>query len=349
MELSSLRDAGFARPFALACVTVTLVALAAAALVSLSKLILLLVLAFVLEELLSAAADLAHRKLGGPRGLYVGLTLLLVLGTFAGLIALFVFPVADQARKLGDALPGYMERLERMAERASPHAAAEGAPRVQETVTGKLPAALETGVSVLLGGFEQAFDLLGAAFFAFFVALSPAAHREGFLRLFPAAPRPRLEAFLDEASRSLRGWLGVVAISMSIVGVLVSSGLWFAGVDYWLVFGLFSAGMELVPYAGPFLGFLGPFATCLLEGERGRAAFVLVLFLAVRILMSNVVIPYVLKRRIDIPASLAIASILLLGIAAGVLGLVAAVPLVALVLAAIRTLPARATPVAAPA
>src|SRR5690349_8612940 len=110
MALTSVRDPSFNRAFALICVTVTGVALAAAALVYLYNIVLLLVLAFVLVELLCIVADPLARKLGGPRGLYVGLTMLAVLAVFAGLVALFVFPLADQAHELAEAIPRYIER-----------------------------------------------------------------------------------------------------------------------------------------------------------------------------------------------------------------------------------------------
>src|SRR3982074_2534354 len=106
------------RPFALICVTGTDVCLAAATLVYLYQLVLLLVLGFVLVELLCVVADPLARKIGGPRRLYVALPMLLVLALFAGLVALFVFPLADQAQELGEALPGYLERARRFLERA---------------------------------------------------------------------------------------------------------------------------------------------------------------------------------------------------------------------------------------
>ncbi|MEZ0228085.1 MAG: AI-2E family transporter, partial [Planctomycetota bacterium] len=306
--LPSIRDPGFARPFAVVCAIVTAVALAAAALVYLFKLILLLVISCVLSVLFSTVGDALAAKLPGPRALYVILAFLVSLAAFAGLIALFVLPLIDQAEHLASEAPRLIERF------------APKGHSVKDAVTEKLPAVASFGVPWLLETLESAFDTLGAVFFGLFMALSPASHREGLLRLFPAWLRPRVDAVVDDAHEHLRGWLGAALIGMTIVGSLTTAGLYLIGIDEWLVFGAFSAGMELVPYAGPFLAFLGPFVSTLLAGQPRTAVLVAGLYIVVQALLMNVIYPYLVKRRADIPASLAIASILLLGRACGPIG-----------------------------
>jgi predicted PurR-regulated permease PerM len=128
---------------------------------------------------------------------------------------------------------------------------------------------------------------------------------------------------------------------MAIVGTVVSAGLYLLDLREWLVFGIFAATMEIVPYAGPLVAVLGPFLACALDHDWGRAAAVVTLYFGVQIVMTDVVTPYLVKRRTEIPASLALTSILVLGATAGALGIVAAVPLVAIALAAFHTLPDR--------
>ncbi len=156
--------------------------------------------------------------------------------------------------------------------------------------------------------------------------------------MWPRDMQPNASLFLDETRRALRAWLGALAASMAIVGFATTLGLFLLGVPYWLVFGLLAAGVEIVPYGGAVLGFIGPGAVCLIMGDVRKAVFVFLLYLVLQLLLVNLVKPFFMKRRSGVPASLAIFSILGLGLVEGILGIVAAVPLAAIVFVALKTL-----------
>lgn len=343
MDLPSLRDPDFARPFALVCLIVTAVVLAVATVVYLFPLVLLLVLSCVLADLFTTIAGPFERHLPGPRWIWVTLAFVVVLAAFSGLVGLLLVPLIEQGQNLVEEIPHWIARIERAVQGTGASTTAH-AGTVKDAVTERLPAVAATSLPWLVDELEGAFDMLGAVFFGLFMALAPEQHRSGLLRLMPQNLRPRVDALVDEARDMLRGWIGAVAIGMTIVGTLTTIGLYAIGIDEWLVFGAVSAGMEIVPYAGAFLGFLGPFVSALLNGEPRTALLVVLLYVGVQALMMNVINPYLVKRRTDIPASLAIASILLLGRIAGLIGVLAAVPLVAIGIAALRTLPARPLP-----
>ncbi|HZU96408.1 MAG TPA: AI-2E family transporter, partial [Planctomycetota bacterium] len=191
MVFPRLEDPGFARAFAGVCAIVTAVALGTAALVYLFRLVLLVLLACVLAELFSTIADPLARRLPGPRGIYVAFALLLVLSAFAGLVTLLVVPLTDQAGLLADELPRLVARVERFVDGNVVQPSSPARDSVQEAVTERLPAFAVSGLTGAASILEGAFDVLGAVFFAFFLALSPEAHREGLLSLVPARLAPR--------------------------------------------------------------------------------------------------------------------------------------------------------------
>ena len=333
----------FARTVALVSAVATLIAIGAATLVYLYRVVLWLVVGFVLISLFDSMASALERRLPGPRGLWVAVSLALVVGTAGGAIALASVPLVEQGGELLDGLPRLLARVDRFVEHLGhvpqPSGARLDAPpsvEVQQAVTERLPAVAATGVPLVLDWVDGAFDAVGVVFFAAFVAAAPDEHRRGLLRLVPPHVQPRVEAFLDAAGESLRGWLGAVGVGMAIVGVLVTSGLFWLKVDTWLVFGLLAAALQLVPYAGSLLGAIGPILECLLDGDARKAAAVAALYLGAQVVMTNLVTPYLVRRRTEIPGSLALASILGLGAVAGVLGIVVAVPLVAIALAAAK-------------
>lgn len=333
--LPPLADRRFPGRFAAVCLIVAAVALGAAAVVFLFRVVLLVVLALVLAELLRSMADGLASWLPGPRTLWLVVSVVALLAAACGLVALFVLPIVDQAGELLRALVAMEERLRAFTGRLL-GGSTEGAASVRATVGLGLPGVAANGLPLLVGGLESGFDGASVLFLATFLAAAPGAHRSGFLSLWPASLRARAALFVDDSSRALRAWLVAMAIGMPIVGLACTIGLSAIGVRYWLVFGIFSAFMELVPYAGPFLGFVGPFATCLVLGEPGKALGVAILYLVVQGLMNNAIQPYLVKRQTDIPASLALAAIVGLGAASGALGVLVAVPSLAIALSAAR-------------
>lgn len=384
-------EPSFARSVAVVSAVATAVALAAATLVYLHRIVLWLILGLVLAELFARVSSGLARRLPGPRGLWIAAVLLGFLGLATGAVALVAVPLVEQGEELVDAIPRAVARVEGFLGRASraagehpgssagdpfslppfpfpdspssapdapssaarapgdpPAAAPSPGPSpaaspstqasLEEAVTERLPAVAANSVPLVLQWLDGAFDALGVVFLAAFVAAAPEEHRRGLLRLLPPHLHPRAESFLDEASGALRGWLAVVGASMLLVGAGVTAGLFFLDVHSWLVFGAFAAAAQLVPYAGPLVGALGPVLECLLDGEPGKAALVALLYASIQVVVGDLVMPSLVGQRTEVPASLALASILGLGAIAGILGIVVAVPFAALALAAARTL-----------
>jgi predicted PurR-regulated permease PerM len=168
-----------------------------------------------------------------------------------------------------------------------------------------------------------------------FVAVAPRVHRAALLGAIPVELRPRVEAFLTRTRQGLRRWMASVLLSMGIMGLVVTGGLWLLGVPYFLVFGILAGVMELIPYVGPFAAFIGPITVCLAT-DPTRAVWVMVFYAVVHGLEANVLVPLLMKGRAHLPPSLVILAILFFGCIAGVLGRIAAAPALIVTLAAVE-------------
>ncbi len=347
---------------ALATLIAVSVAGAGVALAVFRKFILLVLLGLVFTEVFQAIADPLHRRFGGPRSAWIGVAVLIVLGTVAGLVAICLYPLQAQLSGLFSDLPALATKLAARAEKLGSllDGAQHPGPRPDGPPVGRVAAARLA--DVFLGGGQLAlyalegfFEALAVVFLGVFVAATPRAHKEAFLLVLPERLRPRGRAFVATARRGLRNWMLAIGTSMGIMGCLATFGLWLIGVPYFLVFGIFAGAMELVPYLGPVLAFAAPTILCLAT-DPAKAVQCGVFYCIAHGLEANVIIPLVVRNRAHISPSLVVLSILFFGSLAGVVGLIGATPLLAIGLAALnefwlepRAPGARPEPLPAPA
>lgn len=127
------------------------------------------------------------------------------------------------------------------------------------------------------------------------------------------------------------GWVGATLMGMLTIGLLVFLLMWpiFGFMDA-VVLGLIAGIMEAVPFLGPLLA-AGP-AILLALGKGGMTPlWVALAYIAVQALENNVILPIIMARRTKLHPVALIFSMLLCVATFGVLGVLVAAPLVAIV------------------
>ena len=95
--------------------------------------------------------------------------------------------------------------------------------------------------------------------------------------------------------------------------------------------------LEFVPTIGPTMAVIPALAMGLLDSP-GKALSVLIVYLAIQGLESNVLVPLLMKGRIQLAPALTIAAQALMTLAFGFLGLMVAVPLLAAAMVPVKLL-----------
>ena len=164
---------------------------------------------------------------------------------------------------------------------------------------------------------------------AIFIALEPETYVRGALLLVPKSRRERAREILDACGETLRWWLVGKSISMLAVGIMTWLGLSFLGIPLALTLGIITALFTFIPNIGPVLGLL-PAALLALSIDPTKALYVVILFITVQAIESNLITPAIERRTVSLPPALTIAVQLVLSVFVGGLGLILATPLVAL-------------------
>lgn len=170
-----------------------------------------------------------------------------------------------------------------------------------------------------------------------YVSAQPSVYHRGLRQLIPVAGRRRADEVLFEVTGVLQWWLIGTILSMVLVGILTTVGLWWLDVPLALTFGILAATLTFIPNFGPVLSVIPPVVLTLAD-DPTRAIYVAALYLAIQIVESYAVTPLIQRRTVSLPPALTITSQVVLGVLAGGIGLAVATPLTAATMTMVRML-----------
>ena len=265
------------------------------------------------------------RWLGIGTGLGMLVFWLLVLAAFGTAAAFFAPVILAQTDQLAEQLPPAMEDLRRLLDdttwghwllhRAMPRELAPtGAAGALTSATFSTFGALGTPALILIIGIYGAID--------------PHPYRRGLVALLAPSLRPWGGRMLDQTVETLRHWLVGRMLSMATVGVLTALGLWMIGVPLAIILGSIAALLTFIPNLGPVLSVAPAILLAVPEGLT-TVLLVLAIYAAVQAFESYVVTPLIQRRQVSLPAAFILSTQLLVGILLGLLGLILATPMAA--------------------
>ena len=188
---------------------------------------------------------------------------------------------------------------------------------------GRIFNGVKSGASTLLFAFIfAAYFLLDDTIFKYWF---------GVLETFTSEKtRKGLNQFAADADRVFSGYIRGQSMDACIVGILVSIALLIAGVPYAVVIGILTGLGNLVPYVGPIVGFGSLIIICLAEGSLLHVVIGAAILAAVMFIDGNVINPRMLSSNVEVHPVLVIVALLAGGKVGGVVGMLVAVPVAAL-------------------
>lgn len=196
---------------------------------------------------------------------------------------------------------------------------------------------LQQSLGVLSTTFGVLADLYVVLFLGLFITAQPGIYRHGIVLLIPLPRRGRAKEVLDTLGSTLYKWLLGKLFSMLIVGVFTAVGLSLLGIPLALVLGLIAGLLSFIPNFGPLIALVPAVMIAFLEGPS-QALYVVLLYVGIQAVESNLITPLVQKKMVEIPPALIITSQLLLAIFTGTLGLVLATPIMVMVMVLVKML-----------
>lgn len=276
-----------------------------------------------------------------PRGLAILLSFVLLVGLVV-LAALYLVPiVAEQFVAFVGAVPGIVDNAEQTLSDALGFLQNRGllpsdpesvASRVREDLTN----AARSVAGDVLGGvfgfvygtFSFALTLFGVLFVGAYLISDVRRIEAAYLRAVPHDYRRDALTLWGAFGYSLSKYLAGQALVLLIQGTISAAGLFLLGVPYALVLGAWVSITAIVPYIGAWIGAV-PAVLVALTISPTTALWVALLFLAIQQLEGNFLTPKIQGDTLHVHPILVFLAVIVGGGLAGILGVIVAVPALA--------------------
>jgi predicted PurR-regulated permease PerM len=327
--------------------------------------IILVVFLGVLFAIAVSAGTDRLQKFRIPRAIGAPLIVLAFIGLL-GAFGTWIGPtVRQQSTELRQKLPEALDKLEKWVEGQGggvlatvlgvpsadslARANANGQPQAPpiQVVTEESPQGLRDRIMSQLSGAGRYFlPVLGSTlavvaaillvlFVTIYVAVDPALYQRGALRLLPPRNRERAAVVLGAIGATLRRWLVTQLIAMVVIGVVTTGALLALDVRAAVPLGILAGLLEFVPTLGPIISAIPAIAMGFVDSPE-KALFVTIAYIGIQFLENHILIPILMKEGIDLAPALTIVVQALMAIVFGFLGLLVAVPLLAMIVVCVR-------------
>ena len=192
----------------------------------------------------------------------------------------------------------------------------------------KLMGTVQTFLGTSFGVLGDVYIVL---FLGIFFTASPSLYKNGMLLLVPSYHKETGKRILNRISLSLKGWLKGMMVSIVLITILITVALTIIGVPVAMVLGLITGILELIPNIGSLVAMIPGVLLALIIGTN-TAIIVAVIYIVSQTIVANIVTPLIQKKIINLPPALTLISQLIMGTLSGALGIILAVPLLAILI-----------------
>ncbi len=162
-------------------------------------------------------------------------------------------------------------------------------------------------------------------FIAAYLLVDVRRFKAAFLSAVPHDYRRDAKTLWDAFGYSLSRYLGGLALVLAIQGAVSALGLFLLGVPYALVLGAFVSATAVIPYLGAWLGAI-PAVIVALTVSPTTALLTALLFLGIQQLEGNVLTPKIQGDTLRVHPVLVFLAVIIGGGLGGIVGVIVAVP-----------------------
>ena len=265
----------------------------------------------------------------------------IVLGSFVTAVGFLVVPtIQSQSAEFGERLPDLYDDLIEFLQTTGDDIGFDLGPvwtsdTIQDWIQDPNN---QEAIQTILGGFgsgagrllagvaEVGVVVLLSPILAFYLLVDLPRTQRLARELTPPRLRDEVSHVGGQLSTALSGFVrGQLLVSL-LVGVLSSMVLFLLDVPFWLIIGMATGFLNLIPLVGPFFGAVLAATVSLIDGHLSTAIIAVVAFTLIQQLDNHVITPMVQRARVKLSPVIIVLALLMGGSLAGLLGVVIAVP-----------------------
>ncbi|TYR76770.1 AI-2E family transporter [Rossellomorea vietnamensis] len=277
-------------------------------------------------------------------GIHRGVAILLIYILFFGGLGYAVYKgipvIIHQLKDLAENAPLYTDQYQRWLEYIQNKTSTwpDGIQHELESRIERFEAWLNGIVALLLSGVLKVMNslLLFAIvpFISFYLLKDFPKVKRAATSLTPQKWRCSAGEFLKDLDESLGGYIRGQLLVCFLIGALATLSFWLFGMKYPLLLGLIVGITNVIPYFGPIIGAV-PAAIVASTISTDMILKVVVVVLVLQFLEGNVLSPLIVGKSLHMHPLFIMGALIVGGEIGGVLGLIVAVPLLAMLRVAV--------------
>jgi sporulation integral membrane protein YtvI len=189
---------------------------------------------------------------------------------------------------------------------------------------------VERVTDTVLSLFSHTFTILIIPLLVYYLLRDMDSLKRSFVMLFPRRYRQWVAAMGSEMDRTLGAYFRGMLLICILVGIMTYLGLVILGVDFALLLGIIAGITNIIPYFGPLIGAV-PAVLISLLSSPALALKVILVFVIVQQIESQLIAPQVLGRSLGLHPLIVIFVLIVGGKLFGLVGLIFAVPFTAMI------------------
>ncbi len=261
-----------------------------------------------------------------PRWSRITIVLLGALGFLVWLVTFAGGQIAAQAAQFPEVLNTQIARLTLLAQRHGITMQDFNLQQIAAQVLGSV-GQVTRALGGIFGGFTTAFLIF---ILAIYFVIEPDLYRRGLAWMLPEHSREHFEGTAQRMGKTLRMLLFGRLVGMSVEGIATWLLLAWWGVPMAALLGLLTGLLAFLPNIGaPISGLLMVLVG--FSGGTEMGLFCIAVYVIVQTVDGNIIVPMVAKRTADLAPALVLGAQLMLGLLFGILGLMLADPIVAMI------------------
>ena len=276
-----------------------------------------------------------------PRGVAIPSAFLILLAVLLLVVYVLAPLFLEQVGALIGALPGLIQNLERYLigllealdkKDLLPSTPEKVAARLGEDLRASLGIitgnVLGSTLGLVFGTFSFALTIFAVIFVAASLLSNVRTFKAAYLTSVPSRYRRDAIELWDALASALSRYVGGLAFVLAIQGALSAAALYLIGVPYALALGAWVSITAVIPYLGAWLGTV-PAVLVAFSISPTAVGLTALVFLVIQQLEGNVLTPRIQSQTIKVPSILVFLGVIAGGALAGIMGVLFAVPTLA--------------------
>ena len=293
-----------------------------------------ILLSFLFAVLLLPIDHFINSKLRFPHTLSVAITVLIFICFIVSILAVLSYQISDIASdfdKINKNANIFITDVQKHIRTNFNISLWEQRKYMNDVAEDSVKKGKETIGTTLSSVSDTLIDLTLIPIYTFLILLYRTHFITFLVKLFRKEYHSKLREILGQIKVSVQSYISGLLLEMIFVSILTGAGLYFIGIKYFILLGILTGILNLIPYIGILIaGVLTVIASLTGTPDASIIIGIVVVNAIVQLIDNNILVPLIISSKVQINALVSIVGIIIGGALAGIAGMFLAIPILAI-------------------